>query len=795
MPAHPIHGLVPRLKDLVSAPSSQASDRELLHRFSSRHDEAAFAEIVRRHGPMLLRVCQRVLHDAHGAEDVAQAAFLLLAQKADSVRWHDSAAGWLYQTAYRLSLKARTAAGRRLRHEARAKPLALADPLAELTVREMQAVLDEELNRLPEKYRSPIVLCCLEGRSRDEAAGCLGLPLGVVKDRLERGREHLRSRLARRGVLMGTALTAAWLLEGEAVAGLSPQAIARDALSLITARSTLAGLLPPHVAALARGGITTMFACRLTLLAASLALALGIAAAVPRAPDEKPRAQPQSSRTKPASPNAAAAKDDAPPRPAVAALVGHKGAVNAVAFARSGKLVATAGADGTVRVWNLATGDQVYALKQPGKPAGVAFSPDDRLLAAVTLGKDGEVRVWDTAGGKLMWRDASMSPTLNPGPGGAVAFSPDGKLLAAGKAQGVTMVFQAVAGRAMFGFHTNRGGATAVAWAPDGKRLVSGDRYGSVQVNDAATGQVLLTTRRKGAVTALVVLPDGTKVAVADGSKGLRMVEIATGKETTGFENKETVNAVAVSPDGKRLATAGAGGTILLWDPTGRQERPFSAGGPIAALAFSPDGKRLATAGANGVLLWDLTRDEKPLPPDFKLSAKDLDARWADLARDDGGKVYAAVRLLRADPARSVPFLQKRLAPKDDGPDPKKVKQLIADLDSDEFDKRDAATKELERLGHAVESQLRDALAANPSLELTRRVERLLKRLEEQRQSLTAEQQRDVRAVRVLEQVATPEARKLLQALSKKGAGWWVEREAKEALGRLTNLGGNDGKK
>ncbi|HMF13888.1 MAG TPA: sigma-70 family RNA polymerase sigma factor, partial [Gemmataceae bacterium] len=151
-------------------------------------------EIVRRHGPMVCRVCERVLHDPHDAEDICQAVFLLLAQKAGSGRWHDSVAGWLFQTAYRMSLKARVTALHRKHHEAHARPASQRDVAEELTVRELQAVLDDELNRLSEKYRSPILLCCLEGKSRDEAARYLGWKLTAVKDGLERGRRRLRAR-------------------------------------------------------------------------------------------------------------------------------------------------------------------------------------------------------------------------------------------------------------------------------------------------------------------------------------------------------------------------------------------------------------------------------------------------------------------------------------------------------------------------------------------------------------------------------------------------------------------------
>src|SRR5437879_708196 len=106
MAASRIRTILPYLQKLASRFDNQIADRELLRRFSVGRDEAAFAELVRRHHPMLLRVCKRVLHDGHDAEDVCQAAFLLLAQKATSIRWHNSVAGWLFQTAYRLSLNA-----------------------------------------------------------------------------------------------------------------------------------------------------------------------------------------------------------------------------------------------------------------------------------------------------------------------------------------------------------------------------------------------------------------------------------------------------------------------------------------------------------------------------------------------------------------------------------------------------------------------------------------------------------------------------------------------------------------
>src|SRR5262245_2748141 len=177
------------------------TDAQLLERFSGAQEQAAFEELVRRHGPMVLRVCQRVLHHAQNAEDAFQATFIVLMRKAETVR-QDSVASWLYGVAYRVALEARSLASQRQAREkvsSESFPDALLEdgrPSAadERAAQELRKVLDQELSHLPEKYRAAIVLCYFEGKNAEEAALQLHCQAPALRQRLMRAREFLRSR-------------------------------------------------------------------------------------------------------------------------------------------------------------------------------------------------------------------------------------------------------------------------------------------------------------------------------------------------------------------------------------------------------------------------------------------------------------------------------------------------------------------------------------------------------------------------------------------------------------------------
>jgi RNA polymerase sigma factor (sigma-70 family) len=214
-----------------------ADDATLLGRFISDRDEGAFAALVRRHSPMVLRVCQRVLGNEYDAEDSFQATFLVLARKAATVQPRDSLAAWLHGVARRVALKARSV---RIRHLRDARPRATTpggaspDPLDDLSARELLTLVDEEIQHLPRVYRLPVILCCLEGFTQEEVSRRLGWTPGTVRGCLERGRARLHARLVRRGLTLSAVLVAAELSQRVAPAG------ALDQLCVATTRAALA---------------------------------------------------------------------------------------------------------------------------------------------------------------------------------------------------------------------------------------------------------------------------------------------------------------------------------------------------------------------------------------------------------------------------------------------------------------------------------------------------------------------------------------------------------------------------
>jgi RNA polymerase sigma factor (sigma-70 family) len=255
----------------------EASDRDLLRRFSERRDAPAFHALLRRHGPMVLDVCRGVLGNEANAEDAFQATFLILARKAASIRKAASVGSWLHRVAYRTALQARAQEATRKKAEAHAPARHMAEP-DDMTWREVREALHQELTRLPERYRVALVLCYLESKTQDQAAAQLGLAKSTLKVRLERGKELLRARLVRRGLGPAALLVAATWTAPVASACFRPtlmSATVEGACLAATGQATPA-VIPAKVAALSEGVMRAMFMTKMRLVVGLLTLAAAV---------------------------------------------------------------------------------------------------------------------------------------------------------------------------------------------------------------------------------------------------------------------------------------------------------------------------------------------------------------------------------------------------------------------------------------------------------------------------------------------------------------------------------------
>lgn len=276
-------------QDTDSPPPLEPGDGELLERFIEQGDESAFASLVHRHGSMVLGVCRRVLNDWQRAEDAFQVTFLVLARKAESLTRPELLGNWLHGVAYRIALKARSHAARQRAYERHAAAMLPMESQPNESARELREVLDKELDRLPEKYRTPLVLCYLEGKTNEEAARLLNCPIGSMSDRLARGRGLLRARLTRYGLVFDLRYCSRFLAQHE----LPPTSIPPE-LETLTIQSALSFIreselsatheLPVPVAELVKDVLGSLDGRRprqlLLLLLVALLLATGLAALV-----------------------------------------------------------------------------------------------------------------------------------------------------------------------------------------------------------------------------------------------------------------------------------------------------------------------------------------------------------------------------------------------------------------------------------------------------------------------------------------------------------------------------------
>jgi RNA polymerase sigma factor (sigma-70 family) len=617
-------------KLVATAGAGRLPDHELLERFVKYQDETAFAALLQRHGPMVLRVCQCVLHHIHDAEDACQAAFLVLARKASSVRNRASIGSWLHGVALHVASNLRRdSARRRAREDAAVQRPTTDEP--EPSWREAQTMLDEELQRLPEHMRAPLFLCYLEGKTQGQAARELGWSLGTLRGRLQRGRDLLRRRLTRRGLTLPTALLAALVSQDAAGAALPL------ALELNTARAALlaaggqpiTGVVSVQAVALAEGILKVMrfrlrIASWLLLVVGSVALGVGLINSEPSLPANDappgtdvtlgvPKAAPVDVHNDPLPPGALARMGTVRWR--------HGGAVFFVGLIDNGKRLITVSEDGWCRILDTATGKELRrfgkstpkdpkatakeAIYQAGAQEAVVLSADGRLLA--TLGYVGaqplqrlEVHVWDVAAGKELW----SCPWKGPNSG--LAFSADSATLMAQGWEGIHQ-WDAATGMARNRFPVPgqsgrtrvNNGTHAFTFSPDGNILAG-------MVDDSEDSVETMRALEKSGNSEDKLRKSGSLIRV------VKLWDVNSGKLLHQIKGKlSDFPCLAFSPNGKYLALPRSKGSIHLWDVSagkevGQFQGPAGTDYPCA-LAFSADGQLLASKSTDRIIrLWDV---------------------------------------------------------------------------------------------------------------------------------------------------------------------------------------------
>jgi RNA polymerase sigma factor (sigma-70 family) len=625
MPAAPVDALWHSVRQLLeSQRTGHLSDRALLRRFADRRDEAAFAALVERHGPMVLGVCRRLLHQEQDAEDVFQAVFLVLARKAAGMRWHESISNWLHGVARRLSLKVRGRAARRSVPLGRTTPGTTPDPLEEITGRELLAVLDDELARLPQTLRGPVLLCFLQGSTQEEAARQLGWSLSTLRRRLERGRQALRTRLARRGFALPAALFAGALASNAAAAVPATLTVATLRAAQQFTTGPAAGALAGPLVALAEGALKPLWLARVGTAAGLLLLTGVLATGAYRVARPAPRPEPAApATTRPVERPAAAQKQAPTDRhgdplpPGALARLGtarfrHRYAQ--VAFAPDGKTLLSAGDDQAVRIWDVKTGKQVEhrPLLLPGQSSTSAFSTYLLAADATTVlgwGPDERLHLWDTATGKHL-----RSLRSSKGQVMRLALAPGGKTVAAGiydvRAGHTVILWDTATGKERHRLDHRQELLEELAFSPDGKLLATGSSQ-ALRFWDTASGKEIRKLR--GQVHSLRFSPDGKTLATGLYDGTVKLWDVADGKAqaTLGKATRKPIGTLAFSRDGRALAAASQK-DVTLWDLGTRKElRKLPAQG---WLAFAPDGKTLASSAYSTIQLWDVATG-KPLHP------------------------------------------------------------------------------------------------------------------------------------------------------------------------------------
>jgi RNA polymerase sigma factor (sigma-70 family) len=562
-----------------------------------------------------------LLHHREDVEDAFQATFLVLIQKATTIRKRATLASWLYGVAYRTAMKAKCSTARRHTHESRLQSCPVEQPAQAAALRELHTILEREIHRLPDKYRAPFVLCCVELKTREEAARALGWKEGTVAGRLAQARQLLQQRLARQGISLSTAIGAAALTESaragapaglmdsllHAAAGDTNAAISAQAIAL--AQSVLKGM------AMSKTLLWSLFILTLSIVTCAVAARPSPAPLSPLA-DDPPHTAVTSRQPTTTPPHLVRADQygDALPKGAVARIgsvrwwhgYGEQGCP--LLYLPDGRSLAYCNAGKAVRILDAATGSELRRIEpQLDRINCFAISPDGKIMVTASY-RSPVLRVWDVSSGK----ELRQVPADEKGPS-SLAFNATGTLLAADTGQQVVRLWDVATWQEANRLPTSW--VQSIVFLPDGKTLVTaGD---GIRWWDFSTSREMRSLdKRLEAPHRIVLSPDGKTLAAVVRPRELYLWEAATGKEIS--RNVLGPDGIAwyvcFSPDGKTLACSNLGDAGVPTDAlktrffaaaTGRELDSWQEKVGCGPIVFSPDGKILAQVNRERIYLRD----------------------------------------------------------------------------------------------------------------------------------------------------------------------------------------------
>jgi RNA polymerase sigma factor (sigma-70 family) len=700
MPARPMSQVVHHLRRAVLLRDGAGlTDGQLLGMFLERREHAAMEALVRRHGAMVWGVCHRNLQNHHDAEDAFQATFLVLVRKASTIMPRDKVANWLYGVANQTARKARATAARRKGREKQVHPLPEAEAAPEELWNDLQPLLDKELCALPDKYRSVLVLCDLEGRTRKDAARQLGVPEGTVAGQLARARAMLAKRLVQHaptlsGVVLGT------MLVRDTASASVPTSVMFSTVKTVTLMATgQAAVLPAQVGTLVQGVINAMLLKKLKIGLVIVLLTMGTAG-VGGVGYRVAVADGEANATKAgAGDHGSAALDSGNPRWVFAQEQPHKDE----ALLNGTWKVTYAMATGPHQLQETST-DQIWVIKDgritaqfdDGTKSEWSFKLDpsanppaiDVIWTTGVLSEITAVGVYELKADTLRIHWTIAQPGRRPKSVEPIPTDSRGDRYFGLERIPIEPARPLNTGPPRFQVE-HKSPILCVAWSPDGKRVATGTKDGAIAVIEATSGKVLHSFATERPMNAITFTPDGKSLAISfDNSSEPSIWDIETGKmlEEIGSQARATFPAqhIAFSPDGQTLMGIGVGAFYSWTKDGGASATGFAIGsrgvaavapdgwvggwcdanglcrmyhllpvarpaigdttketqlqvGPAQSIAFSPGGRVLAVGGDDGAVhLWDLVT-EKPIT---KLAG--LQTPATTLAFSADGKTLAA---------------------------------------------------------------------------------------------------------------------------------------------------------